>query len=172
MANFRVHIKSDCTVHPTKVPPSGSTEKCRKGSTVTFTNDTGNSVTLNFVTPPGNPFGATPPVIVPAAGQTFTVDVDVTSPTTYSYTPSCSGTLALSGGGGGIIIVDPGTGGMPHPGKPGKEASARPAAKSPKGNPKAKPNAKPKAKPNGKGKAKGSTKAAPKRKAGKARTKK
>lgn len=174
MANFHVTIQNVngvCRPNPQQIPPPGG--KIVHNDTVTFGNQTGNTATLNFNLPNGSPFGINP-VPVPATGtQPLPITVNPSSQTTYTYSTDCSGMPRLSGDGPGIIIVD--GGGMPGPRKPApKKASAKPAAKRPKAKPKAKPKKKSKAKPKGKGKAKakGGKKAAPKRKAGKGRSKK
>ena len=174
MANFHVtihNVNGVCRPDPQQIPPPGG--RIVHNSTVTFGNQTGNTATLTFNPPNGSPFG-TNPISVPTTGtQPLPITVNPSSQTTYTYGTDCSGTGGVTAGGGdgpGIIIVD--GGGMPGPKKPKPSASAKPAAKRPKTKPKAKPKAKSKAKPKGKGKAKGKKKAAPKRKAGKGRSKK
>ena len=173
MANFHVTIQNVngvCRPNPQQIPPPGG--KIVHNNTVTFGNQTGNTATLNFTPPNGSPFGINP-VSVPTTGtQPLPITVNPSSQTTYSYTTDCSGMPRLNGDGPGIIIVD--GGGMPGPKKLKPSASAKPAAKRPKAKPKAKSKAKPKGKgkAKAKAKAKGGKKAAPKRKAGKGRSKK
>lgn len=134
------------------------------GVSLTFDNRSGGSCTINFSGP--SPCPGIRTFTMPDKGTNTCTVGKVASKTNCPYTTTCNPSDS------GIIIVDPGIGGAPSPGKPKKEASAKPAAKRPKVKPEAKPKKESKAKPNGKGKAKGKKKAAPKRKAGKGRSKK
>lgn len=160
-----ITIDAGCT-------PDQKTQHCVKTDQICFFNNTGKELTIVF-DPPGSPL--MPPTIGPIDPGTQKCGDVAGGVGTYNY--HCAGATPIApltnGGGGGIIIVDPGTGNVPPPKKPKKEASAKPAAKSPKAKSKAKPKAKSKTRPKGKGKAKaGGKKAAPKRKAGKLRSKK
>ena len=153
MATVTITIQLGCTPNPSSVTVS-------PGDILTFVNSSGLNCTIQFAGP--SPCGRAVFHIAVGGSASCTVNPVVTR-VTCPYTTTCNPS------GDGIIIVDPGTGGTPPPKhKPKMTASAKPAAKRPK----AKPKAKSKAKPKGKSKAKGGKKTAPKRTAGKGRSKK
>lgn len=137
MANFNIHITTDCKLNPPQVPPVGG-GPCQHGDTITFINDNASSVTLIFAT--ASPFLEPPPYsVLGLSAQKYTIGVHPAPGTqqTFNCILSCNPALEW------IIIVD-GSGGPIPPPRAAKKAGKKKKKTSSGTRGKSKAKAKPK----------------------------